>query len=493
MSNISFVKNKKSLLIAPAGHGKTHALAECISICTDDKRQLILTHTHAGVASIKAKLKKADIDNAIYSVDTIMGFAAKYVNAFCGNVPPISDNNKYYPFVISKAKMLFSTKAISEIIRKSYSRLFVDEYQDCNVSQHEMVLELSKVLNTHLFGDPMQGIFNFNGDIVNFGTHLQDFKIYNYLNTPWRWDNNDRGDLGSSIFECREILEKGTKTIELPLNKAVEGLWTFICDDNNSKFDINNNYYKYLQRVITNKDNKISWDNLLIIVPEYKDDNGTFKGGIAERAYIKSRLDYGDKLRLFEAVDEKSYYNISSQLDKLTSPNTTITINAIKSMLVKLYNKGDIDKWINDNYIINKRGKDNIHSLEIKRICDKLILSKNYKTLYSLFQYFKIELKSKSIRTELRDSIIRCTHDAAINKSSIHDSMVKNKNIQRRSGRKVKGKIIGTTLLTKGLEFDTVVILDAEKITDAKHFYVAISRACKNLIIFTTSRILTFK
>ncbi|MFV1977526.1 MAG: hypothetical protein ACC651_17435 [Candidatus Scalindua sp.] len=43
-------------------------------------------------------------------------------------------------------------------------------------------------------------------------------------------------------------------------------------------------------------------------------------------------------------------------------------------------------------------------------------------------------------------------------------------------GRKIKGKCIGTTLLTKGLEFDTVAILNARKFDCPKNLYVALTR-----------------
>jgi DNA helicase-2/ATP-dependent DNA helicase PcrA len=53
----------------------------------------------------------------------------------------------------------------------------------------------------------------------------------------------------------------------------------------------------------------------------------------------------------------------------------------------------------------------------------------------------------------------------------------------RKVGRKMYGKYVGTTLLTKGLEFDTVIILEAEKFPDPKNLYVAISRCSKRLIV----------
>jgi len=63
----------------------------------------------------------------------------------------------------------------------------------------------------------------------------------------------------------------------------------------------------------------------------------------------------------------------------------------------------------------------------------------------------------------------------------------------RHQGRDIEGKCFGTTLLTKGLEFDTVILWDVHKFEDAKNFYVAISRARKKLILITESVLINFK
>ena len=47
-------------------------------------------------------------------------------------------------------------------------------------------------------------------------------------------------------------------------------------------------------------------------------------------------------------------------------------------------------------------------------------------------------------------------------------------------GRGYANRVIGTTLLTKGLEYDHVVIVEKQEFDD-KNFYVAISRACKSI------------
>lgn len=58
----------------------------------------------------------------------------------------------------------------------------------------------------------------------------------------------------------------------------------------------------------------------------------------------------------------------------------------------------------------------------------------------------------------------------------------------RHSGRPINHrKLIGTTLLVKGLEYDHAVILDAGSL-DAKDLYVAMTRGAKSLTFIGTAR-----
>lgn len=65
--------------------------------------------------------------------------------------------------------------------------------------------------------------------------------------------------------------------------------------------------------------------------------------------------------------------------------------------------------------------------------------------------------------------------------------MAANRNITRRVGRKLYGKSIGTTLLTKGLECDTVVLLEEEPF-DFKNQYVALTRGSKQVFVFQITK-----
>lgn len=48
----------------------------------------------------------------------------------------------------------------------------------------------------------------------------------------------------------------------------------------------------------------------------------------------------------------------------------------------------------------------------------------------------------------------------------------------------------GPMLSTKGLEFDTVVVLNAHRFNDKRHLYVALTRCCKQLIVISNNHIL---
>ena len=97
----------------------------------------------------------------------------------------------------------------------------------------------------------------------------------------------------------------------------------------------------------------------------------------------------------------------------------------------------------------------------------------------------------KCYRKELFGNLCKALEQAEHKNISVYEAMKEIRNIKRRMGRKISGKCIGTTLLTKGLEFDTVAVLDAHNFKCPKNFYVAITRACKKLIIFTNNKILS--
>ena len=63
-------------IIAPAGHGKTEMIAEIVQYAKG--KQLLLTHTNAGVDAIEKRLQKRNVSKEKYTVTTIAAFCIKW-------------------------------------------------------------------------------------------------------------------------------------------------------------------------------------------------------------------------------------------------------------------------------------------------------------------------------------------------------------------------------------------------------------------------------
>ena len=212
-----FLSKKKSLLVSPAGYGKTYTIVECVKKAQG--KSLILTHTHAGIAAIKKKLLSANVSKDKYQVETITSYAQKYVKSFyVGEIPSIdAQTNNYWQFILEKAESIFKISHIREVIHSTYNNLFVDEYQDCTISQHKMILALAEILPTHILGDPLQGIMEFGEKLVDFTNDLTDFDILPELDTPHRWyqDGNNR-QLGDFLKDVRaKLIDDIPQSIDL--------------------------------------------------------------------------------------------------------------------------------------------------------------------------------------------------------------------------------------------------------------------------------------
>lgn len=480
----NFISHRKSLVIAPAGYGKTHSLAECLNYTPDDQKQLILTHTHAGIASIKEKINSFSIPSSKYHIETITGFAQKYVLSFyCGTDLPDQGDSKYFTVIIEKAKDIFSLESVKKIIRYTYNGLFVDEYQDCTKSQHQMILQLSDVLPTHILGDPLQGIFSFAPNLtVDFERDLISFDVRETLEIPWRWHKEGNSKtLGESLKKIREILYNGDKIIKL---RQYEGV-SFYKINSRDLYDYKSFYRQTLQKII----NKQEYHSLLILLPD--DHRST---NIELRSNLLAQIDPFKQLILLEAIDDKDYYEISQNIDLLIKERCGLDdlTSLIYSILLKLFNRTIVEKWVKDNKLISKKNQHKSNHLVLKDMFVSFSRQPSLVKLREILTFMQNNLQFKTKRKYLVKSIFNALEVSITEKITVYDAMKQQKNMIRRMGRKVYGKCFGTTLLTKGLEFETVVLLDAHAFSDCKHFYVAITRACKKLIIFSEQDTLWF-
>ncbi|MDX9694157.1 MAG: AAA family ATPase [Bacteroidales bacterium] len=471
MLNIEdFITKPKSMLIAPAGYGKTYSIGKCLKYIQDNQlgKHLILTHTHAGVDSIKEKIAKLDVSHTCFNVETITSFAQKYVLAFSQKeLPKQEDKKKYYPFIIETANQIIKIKSVSKVISNTYDGLFVDEYQDCTLKQHELILTLSSILPTHILGDFLQGIFDFNEPIVDLTDQAIMGEFYDNkqeLITPWRWRNGNNEVLGNQLALVRTLLISNN-SIDLQQFNSIE---TFVSNDIYSDY----RNYDMIFKLIKNE------KSILIIDPV--------------SVSIYSRINFIQRFLnipiLIESIDNEDFYKLSNAIDNLKSQNVLPTI---KNICIELSNKTGIGIWFNE-IGLKRKVKESDKELLKPLQSNFSELQKNISLPIVLDTITKIiKLPDvKCYRKELFSSLCKAIKESIIDNILVYDSMVKRRNNVRRVGRKIYGKCVGTTLLTKGLEFETVVILNAHKFKCPKHLYVAMTRASKRLIIFTNSIVL---
>lgn len=488
-----FLESNRAFLIAPAGYGKTYTIVACVKELACEKPILILTHTHAGVAALKAKMSKQGVEKDRYRIDTISSFIQRYVLSFYKQSEVgAQEDRSFFSNVLDKSIILFQKPTIKRIFIESYSHLFVDEYQDCTKRQHELIEIFATYIPTHLFGDPLQGIFDFEGNpSVKFPDDFRKFQPFYFLTTPYRWTvNGNSAALGEKIKEYRELLEEGDS---VRIESDIESNFEVVCHPPITRENEQTVLYKSLHDKIVS----LNTESILVIMPSFFETRR--RGLIEERSNMLRRFDFEHQFNLVEAIDDRAYYqcahNIDFLINEIIASSSSVDYLRIKDKLEEIsFDSQSLNVWFNSSGLISKRNaEEKVFSDKLKLHCDSFFQEASVQNFQKLLLFFYQSNRRNLKRPDLARQILKSLEYAIENNISVYDAMVITKNHIRRNGRKIYGKCFGTTLLTKGLEFDAVILLYANKIEDKRNFYVAISRACKNLIIFTESNQLTFQ
>lgn len=136
----------KGYVIAPAGYGKTHLIA--LAVKAGSNRQLILTHTFAGVNSIKSKMTYLGVPSSRYQVDTIASWSLRLCLAYPKTSGWKVENptSKQWNKLYESCRDLLGKEFIRHVVASTYSGVYVDEYQDCSDLQHTLVCALADFL-----------------------------------------------------------------------------------------------------------------------------------------------------------------------------------------------------------------------------------------------------------------------------------------------------------------------------------------------------------
>lgn len=444
-------------VVAPAGHGKTEMIANVAAKC---RRALVLTHTHAGVHAIRARLKRMRFPYHQAAVDTIAGWSTRYAHAFPGvALPPQGDprNGDEWNQLYRGPTHALAVPAIREVVRSSYDRILVDEYQDCTPLQHQLAVALSAIVPTLIFGDEMQGIFEFAGATLDWNQQIYPhFPLAGTLDIPHRW-NEKSPALGAWIAETRERLRNGD-AIDL-------------------------------------YDSRIAYRE-----SEDAFDMGTLFDGIdgKEGSFAAIHCNKGICYRLARAAGG-GYQAIEE-----------IAANRLRAFAAHWDGAADgrlqaIQELIADSFHQRQADYNQVRDLEaevvesaFRNLAAALDDDNGAGAAVRILPLARKHPRWKLYRGELWRDAERAAAEVAAGRADSMTAAVDN--IRRRTsaiGRRLPKRTVSTPLLLKGLEFDHVVIPDAsaferESQAQAKLFYVAISRATRSLTIASPRRWLYF-
>lgn len=470
MPNVaSLLEITNGTITAPAGCGKTHLIAETLRNNQAAKPVLVLTHTNAGVASLRSKLDRLSVAPSKYRLSTIDGWAIRLASSFptrsgiAADTLSLANPRHHYPLIREAAYKLLKENHISDILKASYSHLIVDEYQDCSINQHAIIYYASQSLKTCVLGDPLQAIFNFGSDgLADWENHVcQHFPIHAELDIPWRWANAGCESFGRWLLEVRGKL---LLRQQIDLRSAPpEVQWV--------QLDGNDDHEKLLKA--SREKSPVEGGGVLIIGESINADS---------RYRIASAVHGAVTV---EAVDLRDLTNFAHRF-ALSSDTALPEIAAFAQSLMTNVGANDLVTRVQTLL----RGSARKEPSDVERTAIKFFQNPTFSYAVDLL----VEInKQPGVRT-YRPAVLRACIKAmqlcqANNSLTFFEASVQIREQNRALGRPLPQRAVGSTLLLKGLEADVAIVLNADTL-DSRNLYVAMTRGCRKLIICSRSNIL---
>lgn len=457
----------KGYVIAPAGFGKTHLIAEAVKVGV--RRSLILTHTYAGVNALKDKLRILGVKTTKYQVDTIASWALR----FCLSYPKNSGwsierpNGEQWSQLYYTSTSFLAKEFVQRIIHASYDGVYVDEYQDCSVLQHAMVTKLAEILPCCILGDPLQGIFDFADIPVDWDKDIYpNFRKIGELTTPWRWHNSGAHEIGDWLKDVRQKMECDEPISAFP---HPNGMTVHLTSSEDS-----------LSRKQFNTCRYFSLKNGEKAVAIHKGE------AIYKNKSHKLAMQLSGKFSSIEEIEGTDLFRFVNKISKNKTPAARLMtaidfaakcMTRVKAALAAGTKRGE-------QITITKRTK----NPDLGVVANAYLDDTSSDRLKSFFTLLK---RTPGIRPFRRDLLNRAMQVLTIHSRSPSLSLEEAANIYqkifRHSGRPISyPKLIGTTLLVKGLEFDHTIVLDAASLSK-KELYVALTRGSRTITIISSS------
>jgi len=460
----------KGVVTAPAGCGKTQLIADTVFEHKGPKPILILTHTNAGVVSLRARLVDKKTPSSSYRVMTLDGFAIRLIRKFplrSGHNPQIlelRERDNDYPAIRDAAVALTQSGHLKDALAATYARLLVDEYQDCNLQQHSMISALSDVIPTCVLGDQMQAIFDLgDNDLVDWERDvLPRFPEIGRLAVPRRWDRLGMHELGNWLLEVRDKLKAGQ---DIDLREARGNVqWVPLKGHPSTHQE---------QRITAAATRPANHNGSVIVICDSEI--------VASRATISRRVPGSS---VVEQVDLPDLVEFSRGFDIVGEDAIDRFVNFAGELMTQV-NAAQLCRRVRT--ILGNRSRSDETAAEVAAV--GFFRSRTWAEAFHLLDTLSRQHRTQIYRPEMYRFLRRAMTLAAAGAHTLHEAVLAEREKYRHVGRPLAKKSVGSTLLVKGLEADLSVILWPEKMS-AQHLYVAMTRGARQLVICSETPLL---
>jgi DNA helicase-2/ATP-dependent DNA helicase PcrA len=456
-------------IVAPAGFGKTHLIAASLRHAA--KRQLVLTHTYAGVNALRRKARQLRVPDGACRVDTIASWALRLCLSYSETSRWSSNRpgRDQWPELYRACADLLDCGFIRRIIRASYDGMYIDEYQDCSPVQHTLVLKLARDLPCRILGDPLQGIFDFDGNPIDWNRDVaQSFEFLGALDTPHRWNLAGAPSLGQWLGGIRAALENGDAinlAHELPDQVTVR-----IASDDGANLLIAQG----------NTCRRFRCDRGDSVIAIHK-GHPPYKGKCHSLA---KRL--GGRFVSIEEIEGKDLFSFLAKIQGARNDEARLkhacafaetAMTGVRASLPAGTARGEHVDIRNDtrNPGIARAGNTYLSRPTSGNLATFLETVKGVHDV----RLARADLFNRAVGVLKKHSLVPHL--------TLAEAAEKYQTQFRHRGRPVgRRRLIGTTLLVKGLEFHHGIVLDASSLS-RKELYVAFTRGAKSLTIISTS------
>lgn len=453
---------------APAGCGKTQLIADTIKEHRDSKPILVLTHTNAGRSALYARLTRDRSNLGAYRVATIDSWLLRTAASFPVRASlnkqwlRLADKRRDYPLVRHAAIRLLASGDITELLQSTYSRVFVDEYQDCSHAQHQAILELAKAVPTFVLGDPQQSIFGFDEAAVHWEEDvLANFPSVGTLKEPWRWKRVGCTALGHWLLCCREALKSGDS---VDLRTAPKEHVRWLRHDEKNAIQVR-------QKAAAEKPFEVDWTTLVLA-----DSN---KPQTHKKLALRT-----PGLVTVEALEMEDLTKFALKFDVDGPEAVNLFVRFIASLMANL-NATQLLRRLETL----RRGGEHKTATPHEQVLLEFASTRTYATALNALRSCRNAPGVRVYRPEMFRVLVAALQRAVINRCDLSEAVLAAREVNRHMGRPNIRRAVGSTLLLKGLESDVVVVLNPAAM-DAENLYVALTRGSRQLVVCAQSPLL---